>query len=44
MSAAPNRFGIGIFSPPLDNAGNSVAGLAALEEISNELKIDIFQY
>ena len=44
MSAAPNRFGIGIFSPPLDNAGNSVAGLSALEEISNELKIDIFQY
>lgn len=44
MSAAPNRVGIGIFSPPLDNAGNSVAGLAALEEISTELKLDIFQY
>lgn len=44
VSAAPNHYGIGIFSPALDHAGNSVAGLALLELISKKLKLDIFRY
>lgn len=43
MSAAPHKFGIGIFSPPLDADGNSSAGLAALTAISDELVLDIFK-
>ena len=44
VSAAPNHYGIGIFSPALDHAGNSVAGLAMLGLISKKLKLDIFRY
>ena len=44
MSAVPNRVGVGIFSPPLDQAGNSVAGLGALGDLSTDLKLDIFRY
>ncbi len=44
VAAAPNHYGIGIFSPALDHAGNSVAGLALLELISKELKLSIFKY
>ena len=43
VASAP-KYGIGIFSPALDPAGNSVAGLALLEMISQELKLDIFDY
>ena len=43
VASAP-KYGIGIFSPVLDPAGNSVAGLALLEMISRELKLDIFNY
>lgn len=43
VASAP-KYGIGIFSPALDPAGNSVAGLALLEMISRELKLDIFNY
>lgn len=44
VSAAPSHYGIGIFSPALDPAGNSVAGLALLELVSKKLKLDIFRY
>ena len=44
VSAAPNHYGIGIFSPALDHAGNSVAGLALLELIRKKLKLDILRY
>ena len=44
VSAAPNHYGIGIFSSALDHAGNSVAGLAMLGLISKKLKLDIFRY
>ena len=44
MSAVPNRVGVGIFSPPLDQAGNSVAGLGALGDLSTDLKLDLFRY
>lgn len=43
VAAAPN-YGIGIFSPALDQAGNSIAGLALLEQLSRELDLDIFKY
>lgn len=43
VAAAPN-YGIGIFSPSLDQAGNSVAGLALLEQLSKELDLGIFKY
>lgn len=43
VAAAPN-YGIGIFSPALDTAGNSVAGLDLLERLSKELDLDIFKY
>lgn len=44
VAAAPSHCGIGIFSPALNPVGNSVAGLALLEMISRELKLDIFKY
>lgn len=44
VAAAPSHCGIGIFSPALNRVGNSVAGLALLEMISRELKLDIFKY
>lgn len=37
MASVPGRMGIGVFSPPLDEKGNSVAGLAALEAMSEKL-------
>ena len=43
MSAAPHKCGIGVFSPPLDKDGNSVAGLSVLNELSDELNLDIFK-
>ena len=43
VASAP-KYGIGIFSPALDPAGNSVAGLALLEMISQALKLYIFKY
>lgn len=42
MAVVPNRMGIGIYSPALDNKGNSIAGIKALERLSNELELSIF--
>ncbi len=42
MAVAPKRFGIGIYSPALDNKGNSFAGIKALEMLSQELELSIF--
>ncbi len=42
VSSVPNKAGIGIFSPPLDEVGNSIAGLSLLEDVSKEYKWDIF--
>ena len=44
MSAATGKYGIGIFNPPLDDVGNSIAGLSALNELGCELKVDLFRY
>lgn len=43
VASAPN-YGIGIFGPALDHAGNSVAGLALLEMLSTKLGLNIFKY
>ena len=42
MAVVPHRMGIGLYSPGLDNKGNSVAGIKALERLSRELDLSIF--
>ena len=42
MAVVPNRMGIGIYSPALDEKGNSFAGIKALELLSRELDLSIF--
>ncbi len=42
MAVVPHRFGIGIYSPCLDRKGNSLAGIKALERLSQELELSIF--
>ena len=42
MAVVPNRMGIGIYSPALDNKGNSVAGIEALAQLSSALELSIF--
>lgn len=42
MAVVPNRMGIGIYSPALDNKGNSIAGIKALEQLSCALELSIF--
>ncbi len=37
IAVAPGKFGIGTFSPPLDDAGNSVRGQRAITAISDAL-------
>ena len=38
------RMGIGIYGPALDERGNSIAGLAALESLSSQLHLSVFDY
>lgn len=38
----PGRFGIGVYSPRLDEKGNSVRGIAALETLSTEYGLHMF--
>ena len=42
MVIVPNRMGIGIFSPALDQKGNSIAGIKALELLSKKLDLSVF--
>ena len=42
MAVVPSRMGIGIFSPALDQKGNSVAGIRLLELLSHSLDLSIF--
>ena len=42
MAVAPNRMGIGLYSPALDPKGNSLAGIKALEILSSKLDLSIF--
>jgi len=38
------RMGIGVYGPALDDKGNSVGGLAALEYLSHALHLHVFDY
>lgn len=42
MAIVPGRMGIGIYSPSLDQKGNSIAGIKALERLSASLDLSIF--
>ncbi|NLW39844.1 MAG: glutaminase A [Tissierellia bacterium] len=42
LAVVPNRFGIGVYAPALDQYGNSLAGLELLKDLSKELKLSIF--
>ncbi len=42
MAVVPTRLGIGIYSPALDEKGNSIAGIHALELLSKRLFLGIF--
>lgn len=42
MAVVPTKMGIGIYSPALDEKGNSVAGIQLLEKMSNQLYLSIF--
>ena len=42
MAVVPGRMGIGLYSPSLDKKGNSVAGIKALELLSEKLDLSIF--
>jgi len=42
MGVVPNKFGIGIFGPALDEKGNSIAGLKLLEMLSERYSWSIF--
>ena len=42
IAVVPGRFGIGIFSPPLDQKGNSVRGIAACKRLSDDFDLHVF--
>ena len=42
IAVVPGRFGIGIFSPRLDEKGNSVRGIAACKRLSGDLGLHVF--
>ncbi len=42
LAVVPNRYGIGVFGPALNEKGNSIAGLKMLEELSEKYDFNIF--
>lgn len=42
MASVPTKMGIGVFGPALDKKGNSIAGTKVLQDLSKELKLNIF--
>lgn len=42
LSVVPGKMGIGVYGPSLDTKGNSIAGIALLEDLSSELNLTIF--
>ena len=42
MGVAPDHSGLCVWSPPLDDSGNSLAGRAALHELTKSLELSIF--
>lgn len=43
LAVVPERMGIGVIGPSLDEKGNSIAGIGVLADLSRELKLNIFQ-
>lgn len=43
LGVAPKKFGIGVFSPPLDSCGNSTAGVRLLKDVVDVLDLNIFE-
>ncbi len=41
VAATPGEYGIGVFSPPLDEAGNSSRGVAVLQRMSGEFGLHL---
>lgn len=44
IAVLPGRLGIGIFSPPLDEKGNSVRGIAACKRFSHDFHLHVFNH
>jgi glutaminase len=44
IAVLPGRLGIGVFSPPLDDRGNSVRGVRVCEELSESLDLHVFNH
>ncbi|MBF2097656.1 MAG: glutaminase A [Gloeomargaritaceae cyanobacterium C42_A2020_066] len=42
IAVVPGRFGVAVFSPPLDEHGNSVRGIRVFEDLSENLGLHIF--
>jgi len=42
IAVLPGRFGIGIFSPRLDEKGNSVRGIEACKQLSHDFSLHVF--
>ncbi|HZK33190.1 MAG TPA: glutaminase A [Tissierellaceae bacterium] len=42
VGTIPNKFGIGIYSPELDQYGNSIVGYGIMKDLSRELKLNLF--
>ncbi|MBN9020273.1 MAG: glutaminase A [Rhizobiales bacterium] len=43
MAAIPGQIGIAVFSPPIDEHGNSVRGVAACREIAHDFGLHVFK-
>ncbi len=39
----PNKYGIGIYGPALDQHGNSIGGYNLIKDLSQELKLSLFK-
>ena len=42
LAVAPGKLAIAAFSPPLDDAGNSVRGIVAVAEVTRRLRLNLF--
>lgn len=42
MGSLPNKMGIGIYSPALDDYGNSIVGYGIMRDLSRELNLNLF--
>lgn len=42
MAVVPHRMGVGVYSPALDEKGNSLAGKNVLKALSNMLRLSVF--